>query len=266
MTDKRKLASMMAGRTLEEFYMKDSVPGIEVCLEVKGLSKKGVFNDINFDLKKGEILGISGMVGSGRSELAKAIFGIELADSGEIIIAGEELPLKHSPKDSLNAGLVLVPENKEESLILNNSVSINTKIGILETFIKFIYLNKNKEERILLKRTNKLDIHTSNTEQKMFDFFEENQQEIVIAKYLETNPLILILDEPTKGMDINIKSDIYNIVNNLAKSGASIIIISSELPEIINMSDRVAIMKEGHIVNILEGDEINQEKIMSFAV
>ena len=235
-------------------------------MEVKNLMRKGVFQDISFNLKKGEILGISGMVGAGRSEVARAIVGVDPKDSGEITLEGKPVSIK-SPKDAIDAGIVLIPENrKEEGLVLVNSVRFNTTLAVLKEFIRFVFYRKKKEDEIVTQHVNAMNIKTPHLDQMMLNLSGGNQQKVVIAKWLATQPKVLIMDEPTRGVDVGAKAEIYAIMNSLAKAGISIIMISSELPEIVNMSDRVLIMREGRLAGILEKGEVSQEKIMSFAV
>ena len=265
-TTRDELVAAMVGRQLTDFYVKDSVPQEDVFLEVKNLSRTGVFSDVSFTLKKGEILGVSGMVGAGRSEVARAIVGIDPKDSGEVLLEGKPLNIQ-KPKDAIDAGIVLIPENrKEEGLVLENSVRFNTTLAVLEAFIRGINWNRKKEEEIVGEHAKTLKIRTPHFEQLILNLSGGNQQKVVIAKWLATEPKVLIMDEPTRGVDVGAKAEIYTIMNTLAKQGISIIMISSELPEIINMSDRVLVMREGKLAGILEKDEIGQEQIMRFAV
>ena len=265
-TTREELVAAMVGRQLTEFYVKDSVPQEEVYLEVKNLSRAGVFLDVSFSLKKGEILGVSGMVGAGRSEVARAIVGIDAKDSGEVLLEGKLLDIK-KPIDAINAGIVLIPENrKEEGLVLENSVRFNTTLAVLKEFIRGVFWNRKKEEEIVGEHVKTLNIRTPHYEQLILNLSGGNQQKVVIAKWLATQPKILIMDEPTRGVDVGAKAEIYTIMNSLAKQGISIIMISSDLPEIINMSDRVLVMREGKLAGVLSKDEIGQEQIMRYAV
>ena len=265
-TTREELVAAMVGRQLTEFYVKDSAPLDEVFMEVKNLRRAGVFNDVSFTLKKGEILGVSGMVGAGRSEVARAIVGIDPKDSGEILLDGKALNIQ-KPKDAIDAGIVLIPENrKEDGLVLENSVRFNTTLAVLDEFIHGVVWNRKKEEAIVSEHVNTLNIRTPHYEQLILNLSGGNQQKVVIAKWLATAPKVLIMDEPTRGVDVGAKAEIYTIMNTLAKQGISIIMISSDLPEIINMSDRVLVMREGNLAAILEKDEIGQEQMMRYAV
>lgn len=265
-TTREELVAAMVGRQLTEFYVKDSVPQEEVFLEVKNLSREGVFQDVSFALRRGEILGVSGMVGAGRSEVARAIVGIDPKNSGEVLLEGKTLNIQ-KPIDAINAGIVLIPENrKEEGLVLENSVRFNTTLAVLKEFIRGIFWNRKKEEDIVDSHIKSLNIRTPHQEQLILNLSGGNQQKVVIAKWLATQPKVLIMDEPTRGVDVGAKAEIYTIMNSLAKQGISIIMISSDLPEIINMSDRVLVMREGKLAGILDKDEIGQEQIMRYAV
>lgn len=265
-TTRDELVSMMVGRTLNDFYIKDSNPEEDILLEIKNLSRKGVFERIDITLRRGEILGLSGMVGSGRTEVARAIMGIDRKDSGEIFLEGKKVDI-HRPSDAIKAGITLIPENrKEQGLVLVNSVRFNITLAILKEFIHFIRYNKRKETGLITEYVDSLKIRTPHLEQLLSNLSGGNQQKVVIAKWLATKPKVLIMDEPTRGVDVAAKAEIYAIMNELARSGVSIIMISSEMPEIINMSDRVAIMREGRLVGVLDKEEIDQERIMSFAI
>lgn len=266
-TTRQELVFLMVGRELDQFYVKDSIPNEDIRLEVKNLASRGVFSNINFSLKRGEILGISGMVGSGRTEVARAIFGIDPVDSGEIFLDGKKISIHHNPKYAINNGIVLIPESRKEcGLVIINTLRFNMTITILNLFIKFIKWNRKKEESLAQDQVNVLKIRATNLEQEVSNLSGGNQQKVVIAKWLLNNPRVIIMDEPTRGVDVGSKAEIYEIMNNLAKSGTSIIMISSDLPEIVNMSDRVAVMREGGIVGILEKEEISQQKIINLAV
>ena len=265
-TTREELVAAMVGRQLTEFYVKDSAPQEEVFLEVKNLSREGVFQDVSFTLRKGEILGVSGMVGAGRSEVARAIVGIDPKNSGEVLLEGKSLNIQ-KPIDAIKAGIVLIPENrKEEGLVLENSVRFNTTLAVLKQFIRGVIWNRKKEEDIVDSHIKSLNIRTPHQEQLILNLSGGNQQKVVIAKWLATEPKVLIMDEPTRGFNDTATTEIYTIMNSLAKQGISIIMISSDLPEIINMSDRVLVMREGKLAGILDKDEIGQEQIMRYAV
>jgi len=263
-----QLISMMVGRELTQYYIKDTAPenGGEIVLSVHNLSKKGVLNDASFELRKGEILGFAGLVGAGRSELMKCIFGLDAFDEGEIRIDGKPLIIRN-PNDAIKHGIAYVTENrKEEGLFLIRSVQYNITIKVLDKFIKWWFrVNARYEDQRTRQFINELSIKTPNPDQEVRNLSGGNQQKVLISRWLATNPRILILDEPTRGVDVGAKAEIYAIMNRLVKEGVSIIMISSELPEVINMSDRIAVMYKGGIRTILNRDEFSQETIMHYA-
>jgi len=216
-------------------------------------------------LKKGEILGFAGLVGAGRSEVMRCLFGIDPISSGEIIINKNIIAVK-SPEDAMNQGIALVPESrKEEALFPQQSVKFNTTIKVLQDFIKGIMVDYGKEAEIAQKYVDNMSIKTPNLNQIVGNLSGGNQQKVIIGRWLATAPKILILDEPTRGVDVGAKAEIYYIMNDLALKGVSIIMVSSELPEIINMSDRVVVMSNGMVAGCLEREELSQEKIMHLA-
>jgi len=266
-TTENELISMMVGREFNNMYGNKRVIGGDVIMEVKHLTTDKVF-DISFTLRKGEILGFSGLVGAGRTELALALFGIDSIQSGEVWLEGKKLTIS-KPKDAMNAGIALVPEErKEQGLFLGHSIATNLTFQVLSEFIHQLRVDKKKESNIVDEFKQKLSIKMASVEQTAGELSGGNQQKIVISKWLAAKPKVLILDEPTRGIDVGAKAEIYKLMHSLASEGVSIIMISSELPEIINNSSRVAIMREGHLAGILDQQETEatQEKIMSFAV
>lgn len=264
-TTKDELISMMVGRELTELYKRSEHQRGDVVLEVRNLKRGTILNDISFSLRKGEILGISGLVGAGRTELARVIFGIDGIDSGSIVVEGKEVNI-NSPLDAMNNGIALVPENrKEQGLVLIQSVGYNITLPVLKEFIKFIRVDKKAEDTIISKYVEKLSIKTPSSKQLAGNLSGGNQQKIVIAKWLATAPKVLILDEPTRGVDVGAKAEIYAIISMLAKQGVAIIMISSELPEVMNMSDRVMVMYKGRITGTVDRKDLDQEKIMHYA-
>lgn len=266
-TNKDQLISMMVGRTLSNYYKRTlkKEKEKEVVLEVKNLYGKPYLKDINFSLHKGEILGFAGLVGAGRSELMRILFGIDKKESGDIVLEGKIVNIANVG-DAITLGFGLLPENrKEEGLILKNDVGYNITLCVLKEFIKLISVNKNAEKGIIDEYVSSLSIKTPSSEQIVKFLSGGNQQKIVLAKWLATKPKILILDEPTRGIDVGAKSEIYEIIDHLATLGVAIIFISSELPEVIGMSDRIAVMHDGRIKGILDRSEFSQEKIMHLA-
>lgn len=264
-TNNDTLIAMMVGRQLTNYYTRTFIDKKEKILEIRNLSDGKLLKNINFDLHKGEILGFAGLVGAGRSEVMKCLFGLDPITEGEIILDGNKILIKN-PSDAMNYGFALVPESrKEEALFLAQSVKFNTSIKVLKDFIKGIFVNDNKEEEITETYIQKMSIKTPSSRQVIENLSGGNQQKVVIGRWLATNPRILILDEPTRGVDVGAKAEIYGIMNELALQGMAIIMISSELPEVINMSDRVIVMCNGSITGSLTHEEMDQEAIMYMA-
>lgn len=266
-TNNNELISMMVGREFSNMYGNERAIGGETILEVKNLTSDSIKN-VSFTLKKGEILGFSGLVGAGRTEMALALFGIDPIRSGEVYIDGKKVDIK-CPNDAIKAGIALVPEERKvQGLFLSHTIATNLSFQVLNKFIHNLRVDKKKEREIIDDYRQKLSIKMASTDQLMSELSGGNQQKIVISKWLAANPKVLILDEPTRGIDVGAKAEIYKLMSNLVKEGVSIIMISSELPEIINNSSRIAVMHEGELATILDPDkdEISQEIIMSYAV
>ena len=261
-----ELIAMMVGRDLGNYYTRTyNKPG-KVMLEAKHITAGKRARDCSFKVHSGEILGFYGLVGAGRSELMKAIMGLDPMDSGEIYLEGEKVT-NHNPIYMQNRGVVLVPESrKTEGPLLNNTISFNITLPVLDRFISHLTVNTNKERAIVDHGIKTLHIKTQSGEVKCSALSGGNQQKVLLAKWLATDPKILILDEPTRGIDVGAKAEIYTIINNLAKQGLAIILISSEMPEVMNMSDRMIIMKEGRITGELDHESHDQERILKFAM
>lgn len=261
-----EVLSMMVGRTVNVRFKERSNEIGEVIFSVDGLTAAGVFEDISFDLHRGEILGISGLVGAGRTEMARAIFGIDRADSGEMTIYGERHKIPKSPKEALQLGIGFLPEDrKEQGLVLLMSIEANVTMTSLAKN-KHNFAIKFKEERALVgDYVEKLLIKTPSIEQLAQNLSGGNQQKVVIAKWLASESKILIFDEPTRGIDVGAKAEIYELMNELVAQGYGIIMISSELPEVMGMSDRIIVMHEGKIAGIFNKKEVTPEAIMSYA-
>jgi ribose transport system ATP-binding protein/inositol transport system ATP-binding protein len=264
-TNTDELVSMMVGRKLENYYTRTFHEIGDVALEVRSLSRKGVFSDISFNARHGEIVGFAGLVGAGRSEVFRSILGIDPLDSGEVSINGHKVR-RLTPSSAQRFGMMLVPEDrKKEGLVLINTVRFNTTLVVLKQFIKGITVNRKRETDIVEVQAKQLKIKAASYSARTSSLSGGNQQKVVIGKFLASRPSILILDEPTRGIDVGSKADIYEIINNLAKEGISIIIISSELNEIINMCDRILVMHNGSVSGSLIRKDFTQEKIMQFA-
>jgi ribose transport system ATP-binding protein len=264
--DQEKLIEMMVGRKLEDkFPRKILKPGKEM-IRVEHLSKKGVLKDVNLSVRSGEVVGLSGLMGAGRTELAKAIFGALKIDSGDIYLEGEKVKI-NNPKDAVSLGIAYVSEDRKmEGLILKLSVRHNMTLSALGQFSTAGQINANKESRQVEEYIKKLAIKTPSSLQRVKNLSGGNQQKVVLSKWMMINPKVLILDEPTRGVDVGAKVEIYELINKLKESGVAIIMISSEMPEVMGISDRIVVMHEGKITGEFTHDEVSQEKIMQSAV
>lgn len=262
--NEHEMARRMVGRELSQIFPEKPIPEDEVVLEVEGLTNEDLFQDVSFDLKKKEILGFSGLVGAGRTELAEAIIGIRRIDEGIIRVWGKEVKIK-SPEDALDQNIAYLSEDRQGIGILTNfDISQNVTLSSLKKYTKFL-INSKKVKQNTEKYVNELNIKAASLRSQLEFFSGGNQQKVSLAKCLDTDPKILILDEPTRGIDVNAKREIYYIIRDLVKEGVSVILISSEMEEIIGLCNRVVVMKEGRITGILEGDHINEEEIMYYA-
>lgn len=264
--NKDMLIEKMVGRKLIDQFPRVETEYNEIILKVKNLNNKYI-KDISFDLKKGEILGISGLVGSGRTELCKSLIGYYKLDSGEIYLENNNIKI-NSINDSIKNNIYYVSEDrKKDGLILNLSVKDNMSLSSLNKFEnKFFHINKRKEIEKCSDFIEKFKIKTPSVFQKVKNLSGGNQQKIAISKAIMSNPKILILDEPTRGVDVLAKRDIYVLLNELKKQGISIILVSSEMPEIIGMSDRILVMSNGKVVNEFNHFDVTQEKILNSAL
>lgn len=259
------LIAMMVGRELTNYYTRDFLEPGEVVLKCEHISDGKMAKDASFELRKGEIIGFAGLVGAGRSETMKAIFGLAPKMTGDVYVKGQKVKIS-SPIEALKHGIALVPESrKTEGLYKVQSVKFNSTIQVLGQFIKNLRVNSKKEEEITQKYIDLMATKTPSQEQVIGNLSGGNQQKVMIGRWLATDPEILILDEPTRGVDVGAKAEIYSIMNDLVKKGVSIIMISSELPEILGMSDRIYVMSEGVVKGCLDHEEANQEKIMQLA-
>lgn len=260
-----ELIALMVGRELTNYYTRDFLEPGETILKCEHISDGKMAKDASFELKKGEIVGFAGLVGAGRSETMKAIFGLAAHRTGDVYVKGQKVTIK-SPVDALKYGIALVPESrKDEGLYGVQSVQFNSTIEVLNEFIGKLRVDHAKEEKITQKYIDMMSTKTPSQQQIIRNLSGGNQQKVMIGRWLATNPEILILDEPTRGVDVGAKAEIYSIMNELVKQGMSIIMISSEMPEIINMSDRVYVMAEGVVKECISHEEITQEKIMQLA-
>ena len=261
-----ELITMMVGRSLEQQYPKERIPAAEVALKVNNLScaKTGV-KDISFEVRKGEVVGFAGLMGAGRTEVMRTVFGADAKDSGEIFIHGKKVEI-FRPRDAIRSKIGLLTEDrKSQGLNLKMGIHQNISLPSMDSLKGRFGLDLKKEKKIAGEQINNLSIKTPSLIQKAKYLSGGNQQKVVLAKWLVCDSDIVIFDEPTRGIDVGAKVEIYKVMNTLAKRGAAIIMVSSELPEILGMSDRIYVMHEGHITGELNYREATQEKIMSLA-
>lgn len=264
-TNMDHIVKMMVGREIKDRFPKADIKIGEEKLKVEGLSQKGILHDISFSVRAGEIVGLAGLMGAGRTELAKALFGVSKIDRGTISVSGKAINLR-KPMDAIRAGIALVTEDrKDEGLLLPMSVSDNLSMTNLTTVSSLGFLSGAKEKQLSDKMMKQLLIKASSGAQPVGSLSGGNQQKVVIGKWLATNPQVFILDEPTRGVDIGAKKEIYDLMNKLASEGVAILMISSELPEVLGMSDRILVMHEGKISGHFTKEEATQENIMMCA-
>jgi ribose transport system ATP-binding protein len=264
-TDQGQLIRMMVGRTLGEFYPgRHAQPGEEV-LSVKDLSQTGSFENVSFSLARGEILGLFGLVGSGRTQVARCIFGAESSTSGEILLAGKAIRPK-SPQDAVQAGIALLTEDrKRNGLVLSCSVRDNVSLAVMDHMSHWLFLKRHQQDAQVRSEVQKLDIRPPQLGRLVRTLSGGNQQKVALAKWLLSQARVLILDEPTRGVDVATKVEIYRIMSDLADSGIAILLISSELPEILGMSDRALVMREGRLVGEFTRTEASEERLLACA-
>ena len=262
-----EIVNRMVGRKLEnKFPPKQNVPTTEKILEVRNIVRKGILHDISFDLYRGEILGIAGLMGAGRSELGRAIFGADPIDSGEVIMNGRRLSLS-SPSDAIKAGIAYLSENrKEEGLAVKMQLAENiTMANVQEISRRFGVLSRSQEMEAAQRYVKELVIRTPSLSQIVNNLSGGNQQKVVVAKWLFCDSKILIFDEPTRGIDVGTKYAIYELIGALAREGRGIIMISSDLPEILGLTDRLLVLHEGSLAATLTTAETTPEEILNYA-
>ena len=260
---KDDLVALMVGRKLDSYYPpRANKPGDDTVFEIKNYTLKGTFEDVNISLKRGEILGISGLVGAGRTETMKSVFGLLPHDSGEVYLEGEKIKA-NAPIDLISKGVALLPEDrKNEGLILSMPASINLCVPNYDQISDKGFINNKKKSEFIDKYFKLLMVRPDLPDRLALNFSGGNQQKIIIAKWLARNPKVLILDEPTRGIDVNAKAEIYRIMNDLTKDGMSIIMISSEMVELIGVCDRILVMYEGRIVDEYKKEDGFDEQII----
>jgi len=260
--DNDMLIEMMVGRTLDNLFPKMDVEIKEVILKVENLTKQGEFKEISFNLKRGEILGMAGLAGAGRTAVARSLFGVTGFDSGNIHINGEKVKI-NSPKDAMSFGMAYLPSDRQHhGLVLPFNITKNITLPTLKEYVNFGWINNSAESNTSLEYANKLDVRAAGLWQEVKELSGGNQQKVVLAKWLSTKPKILILHEPTRGIDVGTKAAVHKLMSQLAGDGMAILMISSELPEILGMSDRIIVMSEGKITAEFSRSQATQEKIM----
>lgn len=264
-TTRDDLIRLMVGRTITDLFPKQDVKAGEVVLKVENLSRAGAFQDVSFELRRGEIIGMAGLVGAGRTNVARAIFGVEPATAGKISIDGEPVVIT-SPYQAIHLGLAYVPEDRQlHGLIPPMNITSNISLPILSEYTTRGWLKGKAERKAAYQAALQMEVRANHIWQFARELSGGNQQKIVLAKWLSTRPRILILDEPTRGIDVGTKAAVHALMSKLASEGMAILMISSELPEILGMSDRMIVMREGHITGHFSRAEATQEKILSAA-
>jgi len=252
----------MVGRELSNLFPKGEAEIGDVVLEVRHLTRAGVFADVGFQLRRGEILGFAGLVGAGRTEVARVLFGIDRAESGEVWLKGKKLRIR-SPQQAMDNGIAYVPEDRhQQGLVMNFSIASNVTLPILQQVSRLGLINPRREQKIAGEYSRQLHIHSTGVEQLVNALSGGNQQKVVLSKWLATNPSVLILDEPTRGIDVGAKAEVHRIISDLAAGGLAIILISSELPEVLAMADRVLVLHEGRVTGTFARSEATQERVM----
>lgn len=263
---REQLINMMVGRELEGGYPQNTAEKGKVVLELKNFTRKGVFKNVNLQVHAGEILGMAGLVGAGRSEVMRALVGYDKLDSGEIILEGQKIEIKH-PHDAIKHHIIMASEDRKElGLVLCRNIKENVSLQNFDKMSSGSFINKIKESQLAKQYTEEMATKMNGIGDLVSSLSGGNQQKVVLAKCLLSDPKVLIMDEPTRGIDVGAKATIYNIMINLAKQGIAIIMISSEMPELIGMSDRVVVMAEGEVRGELVGEEAkSQQVIMNLA-
>ncbi len=260
-----KIIHMMVGRELTEEFPKESFQLGEEQFRVEKIAREGAFKDVSFCLNAGEIVGLTGLVGAGRTEVARAIFGADRLDAGQIYLQGRPVRVR-SPQDAIRQGIGLLTEDrKNQGLVLGMTVRENTTLANLASLVKFMFVNRSREREVTQGYIAELRIKTPSIEQVVQNLSGGNQQKVVLAKWLFTKSRVLIFDEPTRGIDVGAKVEIYRLMNELVREGVCVLMISSELPEVLGMCDRILVMHEGRLAGELAHEDATQEQIMQLA-
>jgi rhamnose transport system ATP-binding protein len=256
------LIRRMVGRDLDTLYPKQQAARGDVALAVRRLTREGVFTDVSFDLHHGEIVGLAGLVGAGRSEVARAAFGIDRRDAGEVVVEGHRLP-PASPTAAMAAGMGFVPEDRrEQGLVMDLSIARNASLASLGRLRRGLLIRGADERRLAADWATRLRLKYARLTDPVADLSGGNQQKVVLSKWLARRPTVLIVDEPTRGIDVGAKAEVHRLLSDLAGQGVAILMISSELPEILGMADRVLVMHEGRLTAQLSRQEATEERVM----
>jgi rhamnose transport system ATP-binding protein len=256
----------MVGREITQFFPKRAVTIGEEIFKVEGLSRTGYFKDVSFSLHKGEILAMTGLIGAGRTEVCEAIYGVSHPDSGRVTLDGEELHIEN-PAQAIEKGIGFLPEDRlRQGLVLDWELSKNVTLPTLKKFGTLGWLHAKKENMVTKELAEKLEVRANSVFDRAATLSGGNQQKIIVAKILTAQMKIVILDEPTKGVDVGAKTAIFNIMNDLAEMGYGIIMVSSEMPEVLGMSDRIVVMREGRVAAIMDTASSSQEQILRAAI
>lgn len=263
--DESTLIRMMVGRNIGERFPKEKIQEGKEILRVKNLTINGRLNNLDLNLHQGEVLGIFGIMGAGRTEFARALFGIDKINKGDIFISGKRVSIS-SPENAIREGLGYLTEDRQSGLLMRMTIPQNITLPSLKRFNKFGFLRHGDERKIARDYIENLGIHTPKLDQKVEFLSGGNQQKVALAKWLCSQSKILILDEPTRGIDVGAKIEVYRLINELSKCGVGIILLSSELPEVLNMSDRILVMSDGSFVGEFKGGEASQEDLLRSTV
>lgn len=264
--DKTQLIKMMTGREVSNIYPKKTKRTVEKeILRIENFNKKGVFHNISFSVHAGEIVGMSGLVGAGRSEVCRAIAGIDVFDKGDVYLEGEKLEIK-CPSDAIANGIAYVSENRKmDGLNLKLSIESNMTLTTVKKYIKGIFINPKKEKEAIDRMVKLLDVKFGNLKQPVSDLSGGNQQKVMLANWILVNAKIMIIDEPTRGVDVGTKVEIYKLIRKLADGGMAVLMISSELPEVIGVSDRILVMREGMISGEVPAEKATEQNLLTLA-
>jgi ribose transport system ATP-binding protein len=260
-----QLIKYMVGREVTSIYQRDAVPPGDELLRVQNFNRGDVLKDITFSLRAGEIVGLGGLMGAGRTELCRAIFGVDLIDSGKIFVAGKEIKIR-TPGKAVDSGIALIPEDRQRTgLAIRLSISQNTNIANMRAISPYGIINRTAERKVTAESIARLRIKASSGAQLAGRLSGGNQQKVVIAKWLARGARIFLFDEPTRGIDVGAKVEVFQVMDELARSGAAILMVSSELPELLQVADRILVMRQGRISGELPGRHATQEEIMRLA-